>query len=87
MNGEEARRTDKLPFDLALQYLKEGKKVARTGWNGKDMYITLIPAGNAMHQGYDMQDCLGMKTVKNEMQPGWLASQVDLLANDWSVVK
>ena len=87
MSGEESRRTDKLSFGLALQYLKEGKKVARTGWKGKDMYITLIHTGNAMHQGYDMQDCLGMKTVKNEMQPGWLASQTDLLANDWSVVK
>ena len=76
-----------MDFGDALRNLKAGTKVARKGWNGKGLYITLIPAGNAMHQGYDMQDCLGMKTVKNEMQPGWLASQTDLLANDWSVVK
>ena len=53
----------------------------------KKMYITLIPAGNAMWQGYPMQDCIGMKTANNLMQPGWSASQVDVLAEDWGIVK
>ena len=72
-------------FGQALESLKLGSRVARAGWNGKGMYITLIKPGNAMHQGYDMQPCIGMKTADNKMQPGWLASQNDLLAEDWSV--
>ena len=75
----------KIDFGKAIEELKVGKKVARKGWNGS-MYITLIPAGNAMHQGYNMQDCIGMKTANNEMQPGWLASQPDMLAEDWKII-
>lgn len=74
-------------FGQAIEGLKEGKKVARKGWNGKGMYLTLIPAGNAMWQGYPMQDCIGMKTADHKMQPGWLASQTDMLAEDWEVVE
>jgi len=50
------------------------------------MCITLILPGNAMHQGYDMQPCVAMKTADNKMQPGWLASQNDMLAEDWEVM-
>lgn len=74
-------------FGDALQLLKAGQKIARFGWNGKGMYITLINPGNAMHQGYDMQPCIGMKTADNKMQPGWLASQNDILAEDWIVIE
>lgn len=74
-------------FGLAIEALKAGKKVARAGWNGKGMYITLIKAGNAMYQGYDMQDCIGMKTADNKMQPGWLASQADILSDDWLIIE
>ena len=84
---EEAyRRIDNLTFGLAIEAMKKGMKIARKGWNGKGMYITLIPAGNAMFQGYDMQDCIGIKTADDKMQPGWLASQNDILAEDWEVV-
>ena len=76
-----------MDFGKAIEELKVGKKVARKGWNGKSMYITLIPAGNAMHQGYNMQDCIGMKTANNVMQPGWLASQPDMLSEDWEIVE
>ena len=75
-----------LNFGEALEALKNGEKVQRIGWNGKGMYITLIKAGNAMHDGFDMQDCIGMKTANNLMQPGWLASQNDMLAEDWRVI-
>lgn len=70
-------------FGWALRQLREGCRVLRRGWNGKDMYLTLIMPGNAMHHGYDMQPCIGMKTADNKMQPGWLASQADMLATDW----
>lgn len=84
---EEANRpTDGMCFGHAIEAMRKGHKVAREGWNGKDMYITLIPAGNARHQGFPMQDCVGMKTTQEQMQPGWLASQPDMLADDWSIV-
>lgn len=75
-----------MTFSQALHYLKEGHKVARKGWNGKGMWLTIIPAGNASFKGYDMQDCIGMKTADNNMQPGWLASQNDLLSSDWEII-
>jgi hypothetical protein len=63
--------------------------VAREGWNGKGMWLVIIRAGNAMHtrfESLDMQDCIGMRTAHGVMQPGWLASQADMLAEDWGVV-
>ena len=83
------RKTDGMPFGLAIEALKKGHKVARSGWNGKDMWIILIQAGNAMFKGLDMQDCIGMKTAspRGEIQPGWLASQADMLSDDWMIVK
>ena len=75
-----------MDFGEALKVLKAGGKVARDGWNGKGMWLVLIRAGNATHSGFDMQDCIGMKTAQNNMQPGWLASQSDMLAEDWVAV-
>lgn len=77
---------DNLTFGEALEALKKGYQAARRGWNGKHMYLTLIPAGNAMWHGYPMKDCIGMKTATNEMQPGWLASQTDMLSEDWYII-
>ena len=74
-------------FGEVLNALKNGQKAARMEWNGKGMYITIISAGNAMCQGYEMQDCIGMKTADNKMQPGWVPSQADMLAEDWEIVK
>lgn len=80
-----------MDFGFAIKALKEGKRVHRAGWNGKGMWLVLINPGNAMHTsqagGFDMQPCIGMKTATNVMQPGWLASQPDMLAEDWSVVE
>lgn len=80
-----------LDFGAAIQALKAGKKVARIGWNGKGMWLVLINPGNAMHTSsagsFPMQPCIGMKTANGLMQPGWLASQNDILAEDWEVVE
>jgi hypothetical protein len=73
-------------FGQAIEALKQGKKVFRTGWNGKGMWLCLIHPGNAMHLGFDMQPCIGMKTADNKMLPGWLASQTDMLADDWVLI-
>lgn len=74
-------------FGWALDVLKRGGKVARAGWNGKGMWLCLIRPGNAMYLGLDMQSCIGLKTADGHMQPGWNASQQDMLAFDWVEVE
>ncbi len=80
-----------MDFGDAVRALKAGERVARAGWNGKGMWLALISPGNAMYTrmgvgSFDMQPCIGMKTADNNMQPGWLASQADMLAEDWAIV-
>ena len=71
----------------AVEHLKNYKRVAREGWNGKDMYLTLV-AGNDMAGVGTMpyHDFVAMMTVQGMMVP-WLCSQTDLLANDWEIVE
>jgi Protein of unknown function (DUF2829) len=66
----------------AIERMYEGDKVARSGWNGKDMYLMLqVPDANSkMTLPY-----VYMKTAQGDLVP-WLCSQTDLLATDWSVV-
>lgn len=77
----------RMTFGEAIEALKAGKRVERLGWNGKGMWLVLIHPGNAMHTStagaFDMQPCIGMKTADGKMQPGWLASQADMLSDDW----
>ena len=70
-------------FGWALDRLYEGARVARAGWNGKGMWLCVIKPGNAMCNGFDMQPCIGLKTVDSKMQPGWVPSQQDMIAMDW----
>lgn len=74
-------------FADAIKYVKRGLKVARKGWNGKGMYLRLIKPGNAMCDHYPMQSCIGLKTAKCEMLPILVASQADMLADDWVFVE
>lgn len=69
-------------FSYALNYLKQGKKVSREGWNGKGMWLKLQTpdAYSKMTLPY-----IYMKTVEGKYVP-WLASQTDLLAEDWNEV-
>jgi len=90
-----------MDFSQALQLLKEGKKLRRKGWNGKGMWIVLMPAlylepgmvngRTRKHIGentpLDSQPYFAMWTAQGKWQPGWLASQADLLAEDWEVVE
>ena len=66
----------------AVEYLHEGARVARKGWNGKDMYLELQrpDAQSKMTLPY-----VYMKTVQGDLVP-WLCSQTDLLADDWELV-
>lgn len=71
-----------MDFGKALEALKEGKKVAREGWNGKGMWINLqVPdAHSKMTLPY-----IYMKTACDNQVP-WLASQTDILATDWVLI-
>ncbi len=86
-------------FGHTLDALRAGDKVMRAGWNGKGMYLYLVPenryapttdAGRAI--AATQEDGLvpygayiAMKTAQNNVVP-WLASQTDILATDWEVV-
>ena len=91
-------------FGEALELLKAGRPVARAGWNGKGMFIVLMPrlqlppfntqgtdrkvnARTAkwigVDQPLDCQPYIAMYTATKQWQPGWLASQADMLADDW----
>lgn len=88
----EYRGRQRLTFGDALEALKDGRRVARAGWNGKGMFLRMIwpPEGEVFvsQDGarHPVQPCIGMKTADNLMQPGWLASQADMLAEDWMIL-
>ena len=79
-------------FESALTALKNGEKLSREGWNGKGIFIKLQrPDENSkMTSPYIYIDTTGLVT-DNEVAPKscvpWIASQTDLLANDWGLVQ
>lgn len=81
-------------FGQALEALKQGKKASRKGWNGKGQYIELatkISYINAAGETINAEhDAIGNKAIAfvgtSGVQLGWLASQADMLAEDWEVV-
>lgn len=75
-----------LDFGGALALLRQGRRVRRIGWNGKGMWIALIGFNGEQFNGYDIEPCLAMKTAGDKLQPGWIASQPDMLATDWEVL-
>lgn len=78
------------PFGDAIKYLKRGLKVARKGWNGKGQYIMYIdPYDNSQFSIAEKSTIegtpypyLAIKTNYNGIVP-WIASQTDMLADDW----
>lgn len=90
-----------MDFGMALVALKRGDAVARKGWNGKGMFLTLQsgsevvgscmrnePARN-YYEDSSVKICphIDMKAADGSYVVGWLASQTDMLAEDWEVVK
>ena len=82
-------------FGWAIAALKMGKKVARAGWNGKKQYIQLatdisyrIASGEIVNCDHD---AIGNRAIAfvgtSGVQMGWLASQADMLADDWYEVE
>lgn len=80
-----------MDFGQALTELKNGNRVKRKGWNGDGIFLALqVPDKNSkMTQPYIYIDTLGLKTNNPNAPKGrvpWLASQTDMLAEDWEVI-
>lgn len=69
-------------FSAALQALKDGRSVSRVGWNGKDQFLTMQTPDE--HSKMTLR-YIYITTVQGDRVP-WLASQTDLLADDWTVI-
>lgn len=86
-----------MDFGDAIRGLKQGARMARAGWNGRGMFLYFVPSGNypartdiaKKEWGEDglvpYQPYIAMKTVQGTVVP-WLASQTDMLAEDWEIV-
>ena len=98
-----------MDFGQALEALKDGKAVARSGWNGKGMFLYLVPGSTVEfgqlrgpaktaaematviengEQGSSryINGHIDMKAADGTLVIGWLASQTDMLAEDWGVI-
>ena len=98
------RPCDGMTFGMAIEAMKRGAKVARKGWNGKGMYVWVMP-GSTITNCPNITDphlkaisdanggtvvfvgSVRMKTATGEVLTGWLASQTDMLSEDWGVVE
>lgn len=92
-----AQINENLTFGKAVELLKVGKTVARSGWNGKGMFLFHVKGdcvtqaieqcyGDPSKQGvHTVLDAIYMHTATGDLVP-WLASQTDVLAEDWVVV-
>lgn len=82
-------------FGDAIKYLKRGLKVKRKGWNGKNQYIELAFNISYVTAGKEIVNCehdaIGNQAIAfvgtSGVQMGWLASQADMLAEDWVFVE
>ena len=100
--------TQGMSFGHAIEMAKVGYKIARQGWNGKNMFVAYMPAlylppANTTAPGprvnertskyigedkpLDCQPYFAMYNAQEQWIPGWLASQSDMLANDWIILK
>lgn len=84
-----------LSFGAAIEAVKGGKRIARKGWNGKGQYVELAsnvsyvaPKGEQVNADHA---AIGNKALAfcgtSGVQLGWLASQADMLAEDWEIVE
>lgn len=84
-------------FSVALLHIKDGRRVARSGWNGKGMFVFLVPGSRftvnrppllgIYPEGtvIDYRSHIDMRAADGTIVT-WVASQTDVLAEDWSVV-
>lgn len=86
-----------MDFSRALELIKSGKRVARKGWNGRNMFLFLVPGSSfkvnrapllgIYPEGTEISyhAHIDMKTAQGYVVP-WLASQADMLADDWEEI-
>lgn len=82
-----------MDFTGALTWLWAGARVARTGWNSKNMWLRHVPAEDwsldgvkfVEELGFRRLPWIGMRTADGKFVP-WLASQTDILAEDWWLI-
>lgn len=82
-----------MDFGDAIKLLKQGKKLQRKGWNGKGQYIELATNISYINANQEMinteHEAIGKKAIAfvgtSGVQLGWLASQADMLAEDWII--
>jgi len=93
------KEIENFDFGNAIRFMKQGKKVSRRGWNGNGMFIYYVPAAKYPASGNSIgtmkglyeddlvpyQAYIAMKTVDGTVVP-WLASQSDILCDDWEIV-
>lgn len=82
-------------FGWAIEAIKRGEKVCRSGWNGKKMFIFLAHPVEIEYKGKEtcnaidfadkMTDSICMMTAKGDICVGWLSSQADMLSEDWEI--
>lgn len=100
--GIENAAVGNLDFGDAIAALKDGRRVRRAGWNGKGMYLWLLPAAKvkaewcrephlkavAEANGGEIEalGSIRMMTADKKVLTGWLASQTDMLCEDWEVL-
>ncbi len=96
-------KSGNLSFGSAVYLMKKGYKVARKGWNGKDMWIAVSFGSEVESSKFwnphnarfakenggsaEVLDVITMKTADNTILMGWLASQSDILSDDWGIVE
>ena len=89
-------RNEYLSFGQAIKSMKCGQRVARKGWNGKNMFLYHVPANSypprtqAAYDAFGGEDVpygayIAMKTAQDNVVP-WLASQTDMLTDDWVLI-
>ena len=90
-----SREVTDMNFGSAIEMLKKGKKVARKGWNGKKQYIEISTNISYINRRLELvnveHDAIGNQAIAfvgtSGVQIGWLASQADMLADDWVLVE
>jgi len=73
------RPIDNMTFGLAIEALKQGKKVARAGWNGRGMFVRFVDATESLNRHFVLLNVVGTFDT-------WVASVSDTLAEDWVIV-
>ena len=84
-----------MTFGTAIEAVRSGKRIQREGWNGKNQYVELATcisyknlSGEIVNVNHDAIGNQALAFVGTSgVQLGWLASQADMLADDWKIVK